>query len=194
MRRARSIWCMTSSYSKTCVFVRPHVNEKPNICALRAFLKKMRFRWLFSPDRTVDQTGGEKKKKTVQTRMDTCERDLYYVPLKWDQCSAVPGSQAVETSREQVKQKQSWHCSAVRRSLFQAFRLREWREKMWAGKMVRGWGRGCFPAFWYFCAVLRYMNACNSLSQADLRFFYPWMITHSSLPVTASAWSRRSFR
>ena len=119
------------------------------------------------------------------------------------QCSAkpaVPGSQAVETSREQVKQKQGarfsrqfwrslhitisepgtgWHFSAVRRSLFPAFRLREWREKMWAGKTVRGWGRECFPALWYFCAALHYMNACNRLSQADLRFFYHWMITHS---------------
>ena len=48
-----------------------------------------------------------------------------------------------------------WHCSAVRRSLFQAFRLREWREKMLAGKAVREWGRGCIPALWYFCAALR---------------------------------------
>ena len=119
------------------------------------------------------------------------------------QCAAkpaVPGSQAVETSREQVKQKQGapfsrqfwrslhitisepgtgWHFSAVRRSLFPAFRLREWREKMWPGKTVRGWGRECFPALWYFCTALHYMNACNRLSQADLRFFYHWMITHS---------------
>ena len=118
------------------------------------------------------------------------------------QCSAkpaVPGSQAVETSREQVKQKQGarfsrqfwrslhvtisepgtgWHCSAVRRGLFKAFRLREWREQMWAGKTVRGWGRGCFPALWYFCAALHYVNACNRLSQADLRFFIlEWLPT-----------------
>ena len=105
---------------------------------------------------------------------------------------AVPGSQAVETSREQVKQKQGarfsrqfwrslhitisepgtgWHCSAVRRCLFQAFRLKEWREKMWAGKTVRELGRGCFPALWYFCAALHYVNVCIRLSQADLRFF-----------------------
>ena len=131
------------------------------------------------------------------------------------QCSAkpaVPGSQAVETSREQVKQKQGarfsrqfwrslhitisepgtgWHFSAVRRSLFPAFRLREWREKMWAGKTVRGWGRECFPALWYFCAALHYMNACNRLSQAGLRFF----LSLNDYPlVTASTWSRRSFR
>ena len=114
------------------------------------------------------------------------------------QCSAkpaVPCSQAIETWREEVKQKCSrqfwrslhitisepgtgWHCSAVRRSLFQAFRLREWREKMWAGKTVMGWGRGCFPALWYFCAALHYMNACSRLSQADLRFFIlEWLPT-----------------
>ena len=27
-RNASSIWCVTSSYSKTSAFVRPHVNEK----------------------------------------------------------------------------------------------------------------------------------------------------------------------
>ena len=31
MRDASSLWWMTSSYSKTSVFVRPHVNEKPTI-------------------------------------------------------------------------------------------------------------------------------------------------------------------
>ena len=45
MRHARSIWCMTSSYSKTSGFVRPNVNEKPafskiSTLDLRAFLKR----------------------------------------------------------------------------------------------------------------------------------------------------------
>ena len=194
---------MTSSYSKICVFVSPHVNKKPNICTLESVFEKMRFRWLFSPDRTVDQTGGEKKKNGSNKNGYVWTGPLLRpAKVRSIQCSAkpaVPGSQAVETSREQVKQKQGarfsrqfwrslhvtisepgtgWHCSAVRRGLFKAFRLREWREQMWAGKTVRGWGRGCFPALWYFCAALHYVNACNRLSQADLRFFIlEWLPT-----------------
>ena len=46
MRHARSIWCMTSSYSKTSGFVRPNLNEKPafsKISTLESVFEKMRF-------------------------------------------------------------------------------------------------------------------------------------------------------
>ena len=36
---------MTSSYSKTCLFVRPHVNEKPKISTVENVFEKMRFRF-----------------------------------------------------------------------------------------------------------------------------------------------------
>ena len=45
MRHASGKWCITSSYSKTCVFVRPHVNEWPafsKIFTLESVFEKMR--------------------------------------------------------------------------------------------------------------------------------------------------------
>ena len=48
-----AIWCMTSSYSKTSVFVRPHGNEKPafsKISTPKCVFEKLRFLWPFSPD------------------------------------------------------------------------------------------------------------------------------------------------
>ena len=59
-------WCMTSSYSKSSVFVRSHLIEKPafwKISTLESVFEKMRFGWPFSLDscgRSVGQTGGEK--------------------------------------------------------------------------------------------------------------------------------------
>ena len=53
MRNSSSIWCMTSSCSKTSVFVRPHGNEKPafsKISTPKCVFVKLRFRWPFSPD------------------------------------------------------------------------------------------------------------------------------------------------
>ena len=51
MRYARSIWCMTSSYSEfETVFVRPHVKEKPTfskLFTLESVLERVRFRWPF---------------------------------------------------------------------------------------------------------------------------------------------------
>ena len=54
------IRCMTSSNSKTFVFVHPHVNKKQafsKISSLESVFEKMRFRWSFSPD-----TCGQKAK------------------------------------------------------------------------------------------------------------------------------------
>ena len=90
MRRARSIWCMTSSYSKTCVFVRPHVNEKPKICTLESVFEKMRCRWLFPPDRTVDQTGGEKKNGSNKNGYLWTGPLLGPAKVRSMQCSAKP--------------------------------------------------------------------------------------------------------
>ena len=45
MRHASCKWCITSSYSKTSVFVRPHVNEWPafsKIFTLESVFEKMR--------------------------------------------------------------------------------------------------------------------------------------------------------
>ena len=60
MRNAGNIRCMTSSNSKTFVFVHPHVNKKQafsKISSLESVFEKMRFRWSFSPD-----TCGQKAK------------------------------------------------------------------------------------------------------------------------------------
>ena len=62
---------MTSSYSKTSVFVRPHVNKKPafsKIFTLKSVFEKMRFRW------PLDQIGG--KNIRFQIKTDTCGRGL----------------------------------------------------------------------------------------------------------------------
>ena len=53
MRNACSIWCMTWSYSKTSIFVRPRVNEKAvflKISTLESVFEKIRCQWPFSPD------------------------------------------------------------------------------------------------------------------------------------------------
>ena len=55
---ASSKWCTTSSYSKTSVFVRPHVNERP------AFSK------IFS----LENVFGDQKTLRFQTKTDTCGR------------------------------------------------------------------------------------------------------------------------
>ena len=63
---ARRIWCMTSSYSKTSVFVRPHVNGKPLLNG--AFLKRCVFPLgPFSP-RRVDGRPDSRKNLRFQPR------------------------------------------------------------------------------------------------------------------------------
>ena len=57
------LWCMTSSYWKTSVFVRLHVVEKPafsKISTLDSVLENMGFRWPFSPETCGRQATEEK--------------------------------------------------------------------------------------------------------------------------------------
>ena len=72
MRHASGKWCITSSYSKTCVFVRPHVNEWPafsKIFTLESVFEKMRdsvivfteYKW------TVGEIGGKKMRFQTKT-------------------------------------------------------------------------------------------------------------------------------
>ena len=88
MRHARRTWCMTSSYWKTSVFVRPHVNEKPaflKISTLENVFEKMHFRWQFSPNTyewTVGQTG---KKISVNSNKTEINVDRALVVPYWRQ-------------------------------------------------------------------------------------------------------------
>ena len=65
MRHTRSIWCMTSSYSITSVFVRPHVNEKPAFSKMST-MESVFWKYAFSVTvfkayvRTVGQTRRKK--------------------------------------------------------------------------------------------------------------------------------------
>ena len=66
MRNGSSLWYMTSSYSNTSVFFRPHVNEKSafsKISTLERVFEKMRFGWPFSSD-TCGGTPKRIKKKS----------------------------------------------------------------------------------------------------------------------------------
>ena len=85
MRHASGKWCITSSYSKTCVFVRPHVNEWPafsKIFTLESVFEKMRdsvivfteYKW------TVGEIGG--KKMRFQTKTES-RVDGFVLALAW---------------------------------------------------------------------------------------------------------------
>ena len=86
MRHARSIWCMTSTYLKTSIFVCPHVNEKPAFSKTllwRVFLKRCVFGDCFQWIRVdgLGQTGD--KNPHFQTKMDMCVDAWGYVLQQW---------------------------------------------------------------------------------------------------------------
>ena len=71
MRNGSSIWYMTSSYSNTSVFFRPHVNEKPafsKISTLERVFEKMRFGWPFSSDTCGQYAKADEKKSPFSSK------------------------------------------------------------------------------------------------------------------------------
>ena len=88
MRYARSIWCMTSSYSEfETVFVRPLVKEKPTfskIYTLKSSIEKVRFRWSFFTA-LVSLEGRLNRRKNIrfQTKADTCEKQQICTCIKY---------------------------------------------------------------------------------------------------------------